>query len=145
LAETASPEQMEAAREHYGFNEPLWYQYWLFISRAVQGDLGESLYYNQPALEIVLDAFPATAQLAVVAFLLAVLIALPLGVIAAIRRDTFWDYLAVGMSVLGQAAPSFWIGILLILFFSVNLQWFPSSGNYGPRYIVLPAITLSLL
>src|SRR5688572_27314280 len=84
LAETASPEQMEAAREHYGFNEPLWYQYWLFISRAVQGDLGESLYYNQPALEIVLDAFPATAQLAVVAFLLAVLIALPLGVIAAI-------------------------------------------------------------
>lgn len=145
LAQTASPEQIEAAREHYGFNEPLWYQYWVFISRAVQGDLGDSLYYNQPAIEVVLEAFPATAQLAVVAFLLAVGIALPLGVIAAIRRDTVWDYLAVGLSVLGQAAPSFWIGILLILFFSVHLQWFPSSGNYGPRYIVLPAVTLSLL
>ena len=145
LAQTASPEQIEAAREHYGFNEPLWYQYWLFISRAVQGDLGDSLYYNEPAIDVVLEAFPATVQLAIVAFLLAVGIALPLGVIAAIRRDTVWDYLAVGLSVLGQAAPSFWIGILLILFFSVHLQWFPSSGNYGPRYIVLPAITLSVL
>ncbi|MGB3307491.1 MAG: nickel ABC transporter permease [Thermomicrobiales bacterium] len=143
LAETASPEQIEAAREHYGFNEPLWYQYGLFASRALQGDFGDSLYYKQPALGVVLDAFPATAKLAAVSFAIAVLVAVPLGVIAAIKRDTVWDYVAIGLSVIGQAAPSYWIGILLILFFSVRFHWFPSSGNYGPSYIVLPAITLA--
>jgi peptide/nickel transport system permease protein len=145
LAETASPEQIAAAREHYGFNDPLYEQYWLFISRAVQGDFGDSLYYKEPALGVVMEAFPETAKLAFVAFLLAVGIALPLGVLAAIKRDTIWDFLAVGLSVLGQAAPSYWIGILLILFFSVRLQWLPSSGDYGPEYIILPAITLAAL
>jgi len=145
LAETASPEQIAAAREHYGFNDPLYEQYWLFISRAVQGDFGDSLYYKEPALGVVMEAFPETVKLAFVAFLLAVGIALPLGVLAAIKRDTIWDFLAVGLSVLGQAAPSYWIGILLILFFSVRLQWLPSSGDYGPEYIILPAITLAAL
>jgi peptide/nickel transport system permease protein len=145
LAETASPDQIAAAREHYGFNDPLYEQYWLFMSRAVQGDFGDSLYYKEPALGVVMEAFPETAKLAFVAFLLAVGIALPLGVLAAIKRDTIWDFLAVGLSVLGQAAPSYWIGILLILFFSVRLQWLPSSGDYGPEYIILPAITLAAL
>ena len=145
LAETAGPEQIAAAREHYGFNDPLYEQYWLFISRAVQGDFGDSLYYKEPALGVVMEAFPETVKLAFVAFLLAVGIALPLGVLAAIKRDTIWDFLAVGLSVLGQAAPSYWIGILLILFFSVRLQWLPSSGDYGPEYIILPAITLAAL
>jgi len=145
LAETASPEQIAAAREHYGFNDPLYEQYWLFISRAVQGDFGDSLYYKEPALGVVMEAFPETAKLAAVAFLLAVGIALPLGVLAAIKRDTIWDFLAVGLSVVGQAAPSYWIGILLILFFSVRLQWLPSSGDYGPEYIILPSITLAAL
>ena len=145
LAETASPDQIAAAREHYGFNDPLYEQYWLFISRAVQGDFGDSLYYKEPALGVVMEAFPETVKLAFVAFLLAVGIALPLGVLAAIKRDTIWDFLAVGLSVLGQAAPSYWIGILLILFFSVRLQWLPSSGDYGPEYIILPAITLAAL
>jgi peptide/nickel transport system permease protein len=145
LAQTASPQQIEAARKHYGLDKPLWEQYWLFASRAVQGDFGESIYYQQPAIKIVLDAFPATVKLAIAAFLIAVGVALPLGVIAAIKRDTVWDYLAVGLSVLGQAAPSFWIGILLILFLSVHLQLFPSSGNYGLKYLVLPAVTLSVL
>ena len=145
LAETASPEQIEAAREYYGFNDPLIAQYWLFISRAVQGDFGESLYYDKPALGVVLDAFPATIQLALTAFAFAVLVALPLGIVAAIKRDTFWDYFAVGLSVIGQAAPPFWIGILLILFFSVRINIFPSSGNFGASYVVLPAITLAAL
>lgn len=145
LSETASPEQIEAAREHYGFNDPIYKQYWLFATRAIRGDFGDSLYYDEPALRVVLDAFPQTIKLALTAFLLAVGVALPLGVIAAIRRDTFWDYLAVGLSVIGQAAPSFWIGILLILFFSVRIKIFPSSGNFGPEYIVLPAITLAAL
>lgn len=145
LAETASPAQIAAAREYYGFNDPLYEQYWLFISRAVQGDFGDSLYYKEPALGVVLDAFPETVKLSVVAFAIAVGVALPLGVLAAIKRDTIWDFLAVGLSVLGQAAPSYWIGILFILFFSVRLQWLPSSGDYGPKYIILPAITLAAL
>ncbi len=145
LAETASPDQIEAARDHYGLDEPLPYQYWLFLSRAVRGDFGESLYYKQPALGVVIDAFPETIKLAVAAFALAIAVAIPLGVVAAIRRDTLWDYLAVGLSVIGQAAPSYWIGIVLILFLSVRLHLLPSSGNFGPRYIILPAITLAAL
>lgn len=145
LSETASPEQIEAAREHYGFNDPIYQQYWLFASRAIRGDFGDSLYYDEPALRVVMDAFPQTLKLALTAFLLAVGVALPLGVIAAIKRDTIWDYLAVGLSVIGQAAPSYWIGILLILFLSVRIKIFPSSGNFGPEYIVLPAITLAAL
>jgi peptide/nickel transport system permease protein len=145
LSETASPEQIEAAREHYGFNDPIYVQYWLFASRAVRGDFGDSLYYDEPALQVVREAFPQTVKLALTAFALAVGLALPMGVIAAIRRDSLWDYLAVGISVIGQAAPSYWIGILLILFFSVRIKIFPSSGNFGPEYIVLPAITLAAL
>ncbi|CAN5501613.1 ABC transporter permease [soil metagenome] len=145
LSETASPEQIEAAREHYGFNDPIYQQYWLFASRAIRGDFGDSLYYDEPALRVVMDAFPQTLKLALTAFLLAVGVAIPLGVIAAIKRDTIWDYLAVGLSVIGQAAPSYWIGILLILFLSVRIKIFPSSGNFGPEYIVLPAITLAAL
>lgn len=145
LAETASPEQIEAAREYYGLNDPLPVQYWLFVSRAVQGDFGDSLYYNEPAIRIVLQAFPETVKLALAAFIAAVAVAVPLGVIAAIRRDTIWDYLAVGLSVLGQAAPSYWIGIVLILFFSVRFRLLPSSGNFGPEYIILPSVTLAAL
>lgn len=145
LAETASPEQIEAAREHYGLNDPLPIQYWLFVTRAVRGDFGDSLYYNEPALLVILEAFPETVKLALAAFVVAVSVAVPLGVIAAIKRDTVWDYLAVGLSVLGQAAPSYWVGIILILFFSVRFQLLPSSGNFGPEYIILPAVTLAAL
>lgn len=145
LAETASPEQIEAAREHYGLNDPLPVQYWLFVSRAIQGDFGDSLYYNEPALRVILEAFPETVKLALAAFVVAVSVAVPLGVIAAIKRDTVWDYLAVGLSVLGQAAPSYWVGIILILFFSVRFQRLPSSGNFGPEYIILPSVTLAAL
>ena len=145
LAETASPAQIAAAREHYGFDEPLPYQYWLFLSRAVRGDFGDSLYYKQPALGVVLDAFPETIKLALTAFALAIAVGIPLGIIAAIKRDTIWDYLAVGLSVVGQAAPSYWIGIVLILFLSVRFHLLPSSGNFGPKYIILPAITLAAL
>jgi len=121
LAETASPQQIEEARRHYGLDRPLPAQYALFLGNAVRGDMGESLYYKQPALRVVLEAFPQTALLAVTALLLAIVVALPLGILAAVRRDTFWDYLAVGLAVLGQAAPAYWVGIMLILVFSVAL------------------------
>ncbi len=142
LSETASPQQIAEARHYYGFDRPIPYQYWLFISRAVRGDLGESLYYKQPALGVVMEAFPQTLILALAAFALAVGVAVPLGIIAAVRRDTLWDYGAVGIAVIGQAAPSYWIGIMLILVFSVRLHLLPTSGNGGPAALILPAITL---
>ena len=142
LAETASPQQIAAARHHYGFDRPLPYQYWLFASRAVRGDFGESLYYHEPALGVVLDAFPKTLKLALAAFCFAVVLAVPLGILAAVRRDTIWDYGAVGLSVIGQSAPPYWLGILLILLFSVRLRWLPSSGSWGATSIILPAVTL---
>jgi peptide/nickel transport system permease protein len=142
LAETASPQQIEEARRHYGLDRPLPAQYALFLSNAVRGDMGESLYYKQPALRVVLEAFPQTAILALSALALAIVVALPLGVLAAVRRDTFWDYLAVGLAVLGQAAPAYWVGIMLILIFSVALGILPTSGNATPQALILPAITL---
>ncbi len=142
LAETATAQQIAEARSYYGLDRPLPYQYWLFVSRAVQGDLGESLYYKQSAARVVLEAFPQTCILALTALALAISIALPLGILAAVRRDTAWDYLAVGLAVLGQAAPSYWIGIMLILIFAVELNVLPTSGNGSPLSIILPAITL---
>ncbi len=142
LAETASPQQIEEARRHYGLDRPLPAQYALFLGNAVRGDMGESLYYKQPALRVVLEAFPQTALLAVTALLLAIVVALPLGVLAAVRRDTFWDYFAVGLAVLGQAAPAYWVGIMLILVFSVTLGVLPTSGNATPQALILPAVTL---
>jgi len=142
LAETASPQQIVEARHHYGLDRPLPVQYARFLGNALRGDLGESLYYKQPALRVVLEAFPLTCLLALTALGLALLVALPLGVLAAVRRDTIWDYLAVGLAVLGQAAPAYWVGIMLILIFSVRLGILPTSGNATPQALILPAVTL---
>lgn len=142
LSETASPQQIVEARHRYGLDRPLPVQYALFLGNAIHGDLGESLYYKQPALRVVLEAFPLTCLLALTALGLAIAVALPLGVLAAVRRDTAWDYLAVGLAVLGQAAPAYWVGIMLILIFSVRLNILPTSGNATPQALILPAITL---
>ncbi len=143
LSETASPQQIVEARHYYGFDRPIPYQYWLFVSRAARGNLGDSLYYKQPAFNVVMEAFPETLKLAFVAFLIAIAVAIPLGILAAVKRDTLWDYLAVGVAVLGQAAPPYWIGIVLILIFAVRLRLLPTSGNDGPDAIILPAVTLA--
>jgi len=142
LSETASPQQVAEARHYYGLDRPIPYQYWVFISHAVRGDLGESLYYKQPALGVVLDAFPYTVILALAAFVIAVVVAIPLGILAAVKRDTPWDYLAVGIAVIGQAAPPYWIGIMLILVFSVRLHLLPTSGSASVAALILPAVTL---
>lgn len=142
LSETASPQQIAEARHYYGLDRSIPYQYWLFVSRAVRGDLGDSLYYKQPAFDVVVEAFPQTLMLALAAFGIAVFVAVPLGIVAAVKRDSVWDYLAVGVAVLGQAAPPYWIGIMLILIFAVQLHILPTSGNGSPGALILPAITL---
>lgn len=143
LAETATPEQIAEARRELGFDRPVYIQYLIFMERALQGDLGRSLFYKEPALNVILRALPNTLLLGAISFTLSVAVAIPVGIISALRRDTIWDYLGVGMALLGQATPPYWLGIMLILLFSVNLRWLPTSGSFGPEYVILPAVTLA--
>ena len=143
LAETASPQQIAEARHQLGFDQPIHVQYALFMERAVQGDLGQSLFYKEPALGVILRSLPNTLLLGGIAFVLSVAVALPIGIVSALRRDSIWDYLGVGLALLGQAMPPYWLGIMLILVFSVKLHILPTSGSFGPEYIVLPSVTLA--
>lgn len=142
LAESASPEQMDAVREKWGLNEPIPVQYMVFLSRALRGDLGDSLFFQQPALEVLLERMPATLQLSAVALLFSLSVAIPIGIMSALKRDSFWDYLGTSLAMLGQAVPPYWLGIMLILVFSVGLGWFPTSGRGTIWHLVLPAVTL---
>lgn len=142
LAETATPEQIEEAREKWGLNKPIPVQYAVFLARALQGDLGDSLFFKQPALEVLLERMPATLQLSAAALLFSLSVAIPVGILSALKRDTVWDYLGTGLAMLGQAIPPYWLGIMLILIFSVSLRWFPTSGRGTIWHVVLPAITL---
>ena len=142
LAETASPEQMDAVREKWGLNEPIPVQYMVFLGRALQGDLGDSLFFQEPAIEVLMERLPATLQLSGVALLFSLSVAIPIGMMSALKRDSIWDYLGTGLAMLGQAIPPYWLGIMLILVFSVGLGWFPTSGRGTIWHLVLPAITL---
>jgi len=143
LAETATPEQIAEARHELGFDRPVYVQYLLFMERALQGDMGRSLFYKEPALGVILRSLPNTLLLGGIAFVLSVAVAVPVGILSALRRDTIWDYLGVGLALIGQATPPYWLGIMLILVFSVNLRILPTSGSFGPEYIVLPSVTLA--
>ncbi len=142
LAETASPEQIAEARHQMGFDQPIYVQYVIFVDHALQGDLGDSIFYKEPALQVIVNALPNTLLLSAVAFLISVGVALPVGILSALHRDTFWDYFGVGLALIGQATPPYWLGIMLIIVFSVDLHLLPTSGDFGPRYIIMPAVTL---
>jgi len=142
LAESASPEQIAEARAKWGLDQPIPVQYAVFLGRALRGDLGDSLFFQQPALEVLFERMPATLQLSGVALLFSLAVAIPMGLLSALRRDTIWDYLGTGIAMIGQAIPPYWLGIMLILFFSVGLGWLPTSGRGSWRHLILPAITL---
>jgi ABC-type dipeptide/oligopeptide/nickel transport system permease component len=137
-------EDYEMLRAALGFDRPLPEQYGLFVLRAVQGDFGRSLRHRQPTLPLVLERFPRTAILAVAALALAALLALPLGVAAAVRRGSLLDSGAMILALAGQCMPTFWLGILLILLFAVNLRWVPVYGGEGLLTLVLPTVTLGV-
>lgn len=140
-----APEEIRAELRHQmGLDRPLVSQYVRFIGNVVQGDFGESYKFKQPALALVLERLPATALLAGTALLLSVLLAVPLGVLAAVFRNSWIDALATAVSLVGQATPVYWLGLLLILLFSVQLRWFPSMGGGSPEALVLPAFTLGV-
>jgi peptide/nickel transport system permease protein len=142
-----SPEQEAALRKKIGIDKPLVVQYTLWLGRALKGDLGETILDEKPVSRVITQKAGATIQLAIVAWLVATLIGVPLGVLSAVKRGTFIDYIARGFALLGQATPAFFLGIVLILIVAVRLGWLPVStrgeGSWDLEYIVLPAITLA--
>lgn len=142
LGESAQPADREALRHALGLDQPLWVQLQTYFERLMHFDLGQSLHSQRPIKDILLERIPATLQLTVASLLVAVAIAFPLGTIAAIRRNTFWDQTAMGFSLLGISVPHFWLGPLLILIFSLWLGWLPVSGREGAASLILPALTL---
>ncbi|HEV8617279.1 MAG TPA: ABC transporter permease [Methylomirabilota bacterium] len=138
----SSVEELVALRRTLGLDQPVWVQYGQFLGGALTGDFGTSFRHQQPALPLVLERLPATLELAGAALLLALAVALPLGVLAAVHRGRVVDVLAMAFAVVGQATPYFWMGIMLILIVSVELGWLPTSGRGGWQRLVLPAITL---
>jgi len=139
-----SAEDLERIREQLGLNDPIIVQYGRFLGNVLQGDLGRSMRSNRPVTEIIADAFPATLQLAVAGMLIAIVIGVTLGILASIFRGTWIDSTTMIAALIGWSIPSFWLGIILILLFSVRLGWFPITGQGGLERLVLPALTLGL-
>ena len=142
LGEHARPADREALRAALGLDRPLGEQLVSYFAHLAQMDLGRSLYSQRPVATLLAERLPATAELAAAALAVAVMVALPLGVVAAMRRDSGWDRGAMAFSLLGASIPNFWLGPLLILAFSLGLGWFPVSGRDGGGSLVLPAVTL---
>jgi len=142
LGESASPQDVAQLRAKLGLDRPLLQQYASFAAGVLHGDLGTSLRTNQPVTGVILERMPATLELAVAAMLVAMLIAIPLGIIAAVRKGTAIDHGATTLALVGISMPTFWLGPLLAIVFSVWLGWFPVSGRGTFANLVLPAVTL---
>lgn len=151
---------LSAIIENLGLDRPLWEQYWIFVGNAISGDLGNSFTYGVPAMSLILARLPATLELAVAALVIALLLGLPLGMIAGLRPDRWYAKCIMGLSTIGFSIPVFWIGLMLIMVFSVQLRWLPAIGRgqtvdvlglelsfltlNGLRHLAMPAFTLSL-
>ncbi|HEV2301307.1 MAG TPA: ABC transporter permease [Stellaceae bacterium] len=147
----ASPGDIAAIHHQFGLDRPLWVQYWLFMTSLAQGDLGQSFYYQVPVMSLYLSRLPNSVALAAVAMLFSLVIGIPAGILASVHVGRFWDSVGKLFTLLGLSMPSFWIGLLMILFFSVYLGWLPSSGAAGPvvlgasidpAHMIMPAFAL---
>ena len=138
----ATLEDIQELRRRLGLEAPLHEQYLLFLARALTGDFGTSVRYQQPAAEIVLGALPITLTLTLASLGLALLVAVPAGILSAIKRDSIFDAVAMFITLIGQAMPVFWLGILFILIFAVRLHLLPTGGWGSPEHVVLPALAL---
>jgi peptide/nickel transport system permease protein len=149
LGPRATPERVAELRQVLGLDEPLWSQYGRFLAGVIHGDFGTSLYYRQAVGPLVLERLPATVFLIVYSAILALIVALPLGILASVRRNTWVDQLIRTVSLVTLAMPAFWLGVLFILFFGLQLGWFP-IGGYGDTFrdrlhhLFLPALTIAL-
>lgn len=144
MAPNASEEQVAKIRADLGYDRPMGEQFIDFVTGAFRGDLGYSSFMKSDVSTVLVKGLPYTARLALSALLLALVVGVTLGCLAAYFQDRFIDRLALAIAVLGQSMPGFWIGLVLILIFSVRLGWFPSFGYKGPKYLVLPTIALAL-
>lgn len=157
----ADQEDIEAAIRALGLDRPIWEQYWHFLTGALQGDLGRSFVFGEPALKLILDRMPATLELAIAALLMAIIFGIPVGLYAGLKPQSWVSKTIMAGSILGFSLPTFWVGIMLIMVFAVMLGWLPSTGR-GPtatflgitsslftlegwRYVLLPATNLALL
>ena len=143
LPDDAGPEEAERLTREWGLDRPIHVQYFTFLGNALQGNLGDSLKWRgYTALEVVMERLPATIQLGGFAVLVSTIIAIPIGVLAGVYKDTPFDSAGKLVALLGQAMPNFWLGIVLIWIFAVKLDWLPTSGKGGISHIILPAITM---
>jgi ABC-type dipeptide/oligopeptide/nickel transport system permease component len=144
LSREAKPEQVEAFRHQMGFDRPLIIQFFDFARKALVGDFGDSLHYRLPALPLVLERLPATLQLAGVALLMALVIAIPLGLIGGANPNSPLDLIGRAIGLFGQTIPPFWLALVMIVVFAVVLRWLPTSGRDAPLSVLMPAFVLSL-
>ena len=138
----ASAADIAAIHHQFGRDQPLWVQYALFMASLLSGDLGQSFYYRMPVLELYLARLPNSLMLAVVAMSFSLLIGIPSGILASVRVGRFWDSAGKMFALLGLSLPSFWVGLVMILVFSVYLGWLPSSGSGTPWHLIMPAFAL---
>lgn len=142
LGESAKPADKEALRQTLGLHQPIHWQLFSYIQNLITFDLGTSLYSGQPISHLLLERLPATIELGFASLFIALVVAIPLGTLAAINKETPWDFGAMGFALFGVSIPNFWMGPMLILVGALWLGWFPVSGREGPASIVLPALTL---
>lgn len=134
------PEMVEQMRARFGLDKSLPEQYFVFVSNAIQGDLGESTVSKRPVSEEFWSRFPATIELALIGLLWSMIVGVPLGILAAVKKNSVFDYSVIGVSLVGYSMPIFWWGLILVIFFSVGLGWFPVSGRIGFMYDI-PVVT----
>ena len=152
LGQSAGSEQLDVVGRDLGLEKPLLTRYAEWLPRVIRGDFGTSLFYSDPVIDVVADRFPVTLYLATLSLIVTILVGLPLGILAAVRRGTAVDYGTNVFSSLGMAMPSFWLGFLLVILFAVHLGWLPASGYRGPEFgigewlrrLALPVVAQSL-
>jgi ABC-type dipeptide/oligopeptide/nickel transport system permease component len=145
LSEQSTQAEWDAWGVELGLDKPTWQQYVIWLGNAVTGDFGESIRQRRPSLDVVAERIPATLELAFGSFLFAIATGVPLGVLSALQRGSILDYIGRTFALIGQAAPVFWLGIVLVLIFSVNLGWLPVARRGGLEHYILPSITLGWL
>lgn len=153
VSRNTSPEQLERLREELGYNRPMIVQFAEFATDAIRGDFGISIRHKQPAMKLILDRLPATVELATVALLISMIIGITLGLLGGSNPGSIWDTIARGAGLIGQTIPNFWLALILIILFAVNLGWFPTFGRdtwsllglrLPTRSVILPAFSLGL-
>ena len=138
----ASQADLDAIRAQFGLDQPLYVQYVSFITHLVRGDFGQSFYYRTDVFELYMSRLPASLLLAAAAMTFSLVVGIPTGIIAAVRVNQWWDSIGKVFALLGLSMPSFWVGLVMILFFSVYLGWLPSSGSGTALHLIMPAIAL---